>query len=129
LRNANFLDGRIELVDHPTDAELEALYRGCMFTLLPSFAEGWGLPVIESLAAGKPCLVADIPALREAGGTLVRWFDPENGTEAYRTIRAVIEDQAGLAQWQERVRDEFCPVAWRQTADALVSALQIAPVA
>jgi glycosyltransferase involved in cell wall biosynthesis len=129
LRNAAFLDGKIVLINHPSDLELEALYRGCLFTLLPSFAEGWGLPVIESLAAGKPCLVADIPALREAGGALVRSFDPENGTEAYRVIRGVIEDPIALEQWQQRIRQEFRPVSWRQTAEALVGALQIVPTA
>ena len=45
----------------PSDAELRALYDGCLFTLLPSWFEGWGLPVSESLALGKPCLAVARP--------------------------------------------------------------------
>ncbi len=47
LRNCDFLDGHVVLVENPTDAELEKLYRGCLCTLFPSFHEGWGLPVTE----------------------------------------------------------------------------------
>jgi glycosyltransferase involved in cell wall biosynthesis len=49
--------GRPIRYDGPaTDTELEAAYRECSFTIYPSLAEGFGLPVAESLARGKPCL-------------------------------------------------------------------------
>jgi hypothetical protein len=53
-----FLGGRIRLVHGISDPELLALYRGCLFSIFPSFTEGWGLPVGESLALGKPCLAS-----------------------------------------------------------------------
>jgi len=55
------------------DEALEAAYRECAFTVYPSFAEGFGLPVAESLARGKPCLCRTEGALGElarAGGCL-----------------------------------------------------------
>lgn len=121
LVNAVWLDGKIRLVESPTDAEVEVLYRGCLFTLFPSFAEGWGLPVTESLSFGKPCLVADRPVLREAGGTLARYFDPDNLHDAYRVIRATIEDADGLRAWEARVRREFRAVPWRASAAAILA--------
>lgn len=124
LSNTGWLDGRIVLVEDPTDAELAALYRGCMFTLFPSLYEGWGLPVTESLAFGKPCIASNVSAVPEAGGTLARYFDPENVGEATRIIRATIEDRAGLAAWEERVCREFRPVPWAAAADALIAALR-----
>ena len=54
LKNTDWLDGKIILVDSPSDAELETLYEDCLFTLFPSFYEGWGLPVTESLAMARP---------------------------------------------------------------------------
>jgi glycosyltransferase involved in cell wall biosynthesis len=52
------------------EAELEAAYRACSFTVYPSLAEGFGLPVAESLARGKPCICRGDGALGEiaAGG-------------------------------------------------------------
>lgn len=123
IANTNNLDGHLVLIENPTDAELTALYQGCLFTLFPSFYEGWGLPVTESLAFGKPCLIADRTSLPEAGGDLVRRFDPDNLHDAYREIRAVIDDPAGLARWEERVRREFWPVPWSATVAALLAGL------
>jgi glycosyltransferase involved in cell wall biosynthesis len=124
LDNTAWLDGRIVLVEDPTDPELAALYRGCLFTLFPSLYEGWGLPVTESLAFGKPCLASNATAVPEAGGTLARYFDPENVAEATRVIRATIDDRAGLAAWEERVRREFRPVPWAEAADTLIATLR-----
>jgi glycosyltransferase involved in cell wall biosynthesis len=123
LRNTNFLDGKIIHIDSPTDQELEALYDGCLFTLFPSFYEGWGLPVTESLAFGRPCIVSKTTSLPEAGGSLARYIDPDNTTDAYRVIRETIEDQAGFRAWRERVRREFKPVEWSESARAVLRLL------
>jgi len=123
IANTNNLDGKLVLIENPTDSELLALYEGCRFTMFPSFFEGWGLPVTESLAQGKPCLTSDRTSLPEAGGKLTRRFDPDNLHDAYRAIREAIDDPAGLARWEAQVRREFKPVPWSATADALLSAL------
>jgi len=57
-------------VDEPT---LTQAYRDCLFTIYPSFMEGFGLPVLESLAHGKPCICSNRGALGESasgGGCL-----------------------------------------------------------
>ena len=77
LHNAAFLDGKIVVIENPTDAELKRLYAGCLFTVFPSFYEGWGLPVSESLAFGRPCFASNATSLPEAGGNLARYFDPK----------------------------------------------------
>jgi glycosyltransferase involved in cell wall biosynthesis len=105
LENVDWLDGKIRLMRDPTDAELAALYRGCQFTVFPSLFEdeGWGLPVSESPERGRPCPASNCTSLPEAGGELARYFDPENTEDAYRTIRAVIEDPEGLEEGSARV--------------------------
>ena len=123
IAGTEHLHGRLLLVEDPTDGELAALYQGCLFTLFPSFAEGWGLPVTESLSFGKPCLIADQPALREAGGTSARVFDPDDLNSAYVAVRAVIEDREDLTHWTAQVRENFKPVPWSATADALMEGL------
>jgi glycosyltransferase involved in cell wall biosynthesis len=125
LRNCNFLDGKIVHIESPSDEELEALYDGCLFTLFPSFYEGWGLPVSESLAFGRPCIISKATSLPEAGSSLARYIDPYSVTDAYRVIRETIEDQAGLLAWRDRVRREFRPVEWSESAHAIVRALDL----
>jgi glycosyltransferase involved in cell wall biosynthesis len=123
IANTDNLDGKLILIESPSDAEVAALYDGCLFTLFPSFYEGWGLPVTESLAFGKPCLIANRTSLPEAGGNLVRSFDPDNLHDAYVVIRNAIEDRAGLARWEAQIRREFEPVPWSATVDALLAGL------
>lgn len=58
--------GRPIRYDGPvTDDHLEAAYARCSFTIYPSLAEGFGLPVAESLARGKPCVCSGRGAIGE----------------------------------------------------------------
>ncbi len=124
LKNADWLGGAIRHIDSPTDSELGALYDGALFTVFPSLYEGWGLPVTESLAHGKPCLVARTTSLPEAGGALARYFDPDNLRDAVEAVRILIEDRAGLAAWEMEVRTGFQPTSWRETAMAVLDGME-----
>jgi glycosyltransferase involved in cell wall biosynthesis len=127
MRNAAFLDGRIEIVDSPSDAALAALYRGAMFSVYPSHYEGWGLPVVESHAFGTPVVCADATSLPEAGGTLARYFEADSVGDATRVIRELIENPAELAAWRAELRASFRPVPWRETAEAILRAIDASP--
>jgi glycosyltransferase involved in cell wall biosynthesis len=62
------LDGAIIQEPGLNRAALSDVYRRASVVLLPSDAEGFGLPVIEALACGAAVVASDIPMLREAGG-------------------------------------------------------------
>ena len=56
-----------------SDEDLDKFYRVCAFTVFPSQEEGFGLPIVESLSYGKPCICANFGAMAEAaagGGCL-----------------------------------------------------------
>jgi hypothetical protein len=60
--------------------------------------------------------------LTVAGSSLARDIDPR--TDARRVIGETIEDRAGLLAWRDRVRREFKPVEWSQSAAAVVKGLE-----
>lgn len=67
-------DGTIQHLGNVPDEELDALYRRCAFTVFPSVEEGFGLPILESLWYGKPCICADFGSMAEVardGGCLM----------------------------------------------------------
>jgi glycosyltransferase involved in cell wall biosynthesis len=125
IRGADHLGGKLVVMENLNDDDLVRLYQGCLFSLFPSFYEGWGLPVTESLALGKPCLISNRSSLPEAGGALARSFDPDNLNDAYAVIRQVIVDREDLARWQDEVRQSFRPVPWSATAAALMAELTV----
>ena len=61
------------------DRDLARLVAGASALLLPSFAEGYGLPVAEALSLGTPVICSDLPALREVGKDVPDYLDPLDG--------------------------------------------------
>lgn len=67
LHHSGNVFGSVIVMQDASDAEIGEIYRNCRFTVYPSHYEGWGLPLGESLALGKPCLHFDTSSLKEAG--------------------------------------------------------------
>ncbi len=71
-----------------TDGELAALLQGARALLFPSFAEGYGLPLAEAVAAGVPVIASNLPVFREVVGDTVAYIDP---LDAEGWLAAVME--------------------------------------
>jgi len=84
--------------------ELASLYAGATAVLVPSLAEGFGIPVVEALACGTPVIASDIPVLREVGFDGVR-FCPL--TDVSEWTRAVVELCATGARPSNETRDRI----------------------
>jgi glycosyltransferase involved in cell wall biosynthesis len=84
------VDAFIDVLPRLDFSLIAAAYRRAAVTVLTSEAEGFGLPLIESLACGTPVVASDIPALREIGASAVR-FCPVGEATAF--ARAVVELQ------------------------------------
>jgi glycosyltransferase involved in cell wall biosynthesis len=86
--------------------ELASLYAAATVVLVPSRAEGFGLPVIEALACGAPVVASDIPVLREVGFEGVRFcsFDSGEWARAIDEIRATGERVSGDTRGRVRAR-------------------------
>lgn len=116
------LKGRV-ITANPTDEGLDILYRHSLFTLLPSFYEGWSLPLPESLAYGKFCLVSDTPPLRERGGKFVEFIHPLDAMAWAERIAFYANEPQRLVAWEEKIRREWRPVTWHEATTMLVSKL------
>lgn len=79
LERSPALRGHVEELNGCSDARLAALLCGARALLMPSFAEGYGMPVAEALSVGTPVLCSDLPALREAGREAPDYLDPLDG--------------------------------------------------
>lgn len=113
----------IHILREASDADLAALYRGCLFTLFPSHYEGWGLPVAESLNAGKYCIASEATSVPEIGGELVGYHDPEDlpGLLA-RIDEALCPDFR--RQREAAIRGDYRPTPWADCARRMIQTLE-----
>ena len=74
------------------DAQLAALIAGARALLMPSFAEGFGLPVIEALQLATPVIASDLPVFREIAGSIPLLIDPTDGPGWLAAVQAFITD-------------------------------------
>lgn len=105
------------------DAVLADLYARAHATVCPTIAEGCGLPLLESLWQGVPCVCSDLPVLREnadGGGCMpVRVSDREAWTGA---LRALLADQERHARLVAEATQRALPT-WAEAAALLAAGL------
>jgi glycosyltransferase involved in cell wall biosynthesis len=81
--------------------------------LFPSFDEGWGLPIVESLALGTPVICSDIPVHRECSQGVGVFIDNLNGLEWLRTIKNVASDSLQIPV------EGYVPITWKTAQENL----------
>lgn len=95
-----------------SDENLSWLYEHAELSVIPSFAEGWGIPIAESVARGTPCISSDKTSMIEVAEGYVRHFDPASSDECLALIQEMLtpENQkkwrAKCAQYKQTTWDE-----------------------
>jgi glycosyltransferase involved in cell wall biosynthesis len=114
------------LTGYVDDAELGILYRNARAAVLPSLAEGFGLPVVEAMSNEVPVLMSDIPVFRWVYGSGATYFDPRD----VESLHDALENAAchrGLGTAEElaakarEVRERF---SWDHSADSVYELVQ-----
>jgi glycosyltransferase involved in cell wall biosynthesis len=109
------------LRDNVSNAQLRGLYESAAFTVYCSLDEGFGLPIIESLQHGRPCITSDRGSMREiatqTGGCLV--VDPENIAAMAGAIASLIEEPSVLARLSREAERAEWP-NWREYTQELL---------
>jgi glycosyltransferase involved in cell wall biosynthesis len=114
---------RITLLENIGDEQLEWYFDHCIATIFPSLYEGWGLPVAESLARGRLCLASNATSIPEIS-ELPQMFDPQDVLGLCNLVMRTTEDHEWRAAKEEKIRTQFKPTSWAETAQQILSAAQ-----
>jgi glycosyltransferase involved in cell wall biosynthesis len=105
------LKGHVIERNRANDAEMVELLAGAEALLMPSFVEGFGIPVVEALQMGTPVIASDLPVFREIAGEIPRYLDSFDGIAWERAV----EEFLSLGLERERQRSllaGWTPPSW-----------------
>jgi len=113
------LAGVVRHLGYVPDAGRYSVYAGARLLVMPSFDEGFGLPVVEAMAAGVPVVCARRGALPEVCGDAAEYVDPDDAAGMAETLARVLNDPERLAELRARGLTRVRRFSWTQTAQAL----------
>jgi len=118
------LKGHVTITGYVDSARKNDLYADALMLVLPSYEEGFGLPVLEAMACGVPVIVSSRGSLPEVAGPAAAPIDPDDADGFARAMRALLEGDATAAG--ERGVAQAAQYSWPACAAAARRAYQSA---
>jgi len=87
------IGNRIQFQGFQREEQLKELYRGAKVFVLPSLAEGFGIPLLEAMASGVPIASSSATSLPEVAGNAALYFDPLSVEEISERLVAILESR------------------------------------
>jgi glycosyltransferase involved in cell wall biosynthesis len=116
LDAGNKSSGRIAAVGHVSETDLAGLYAGCAAAVQPSLYEGFGLGVLEAMAAGAATIISRTPALLELASHASLTFAPHDARELAHHMETLLADAEVARALREAGRKRSLDFSWSKTA-------------
>lgn len=118
------LEASVREIGTCDDNELAGWISGARALLMPSYAEGFGLPVIEALRSGTPVIASNLPVYREVVGDVPTYIDPADGAGWERAIRSFSGESIERQRQLARMKDYRVPT-WHEHFVAVENWLEL----
>jgi glycosyltransferase involved in cell wall biosynthesis len=112
------------LAGYVPDPDLAGLYAGCSVFCYPSLYEGFGLPVLEAMAAGAAVVTSNVSSLPEVGGDAVAYVSPEDEDSIEAVLERLLSSPEERAELSERGRARAAEYSWERTARQALEELE-----
>ena len=104
-------------------AELAGAMQHADALFMPSLYEGFGLPVLEGMAAGVPVFASRSGSIPEVGGEAIRYFDGTDTTSIAEAFRTAAND-ASRTEFIARGKERAAEFSWKASAERLLKSLR-----
>lgn len=99
-------------INNASDEQVVSLLQGARALLMPSFAEGFGMPVQEALALGTPVISSPLPAIKEFAGDIPDYAEPHDGARWMELIEDYARDHSEMRAAQLNRLKHFNDTSW-----------------
>ena len=123
-RALDSLGDRALQLGYVSDEALAELYRRCALFCYPSLGEGFGLPVLEAMAAGAAVVTSGISSLPEVGGDAAEYVDPRDALDIARTIERLLRHPERREELGALARARAAEFEWSETARTVLEVLE-----
>jgi glycosyltransferase involved in cell wall biosynthesis len=107
---------KVRVLGEVSDDDLTALYQACTVFCYPTLYEGFGLPLLEAMAAGAACVTSSVSSLPEVGGDAVVYVDPMSVAEIRAAIERLLVSDEDRSILGHRARQRAAEFSWDRTA-------------
>jgi glycosyltransferase involved in cell wall biosynthesis len=118
------LTDRVVFTGKIGESDLAAWYRGAVATVFPSLYEGFGLPVIESMACGTPVVTSTTTSLPEVGGDAAIYVDPLSIDSIVQGMIRVVHDSSLRENMRKRGIERAAMFTWARAATVVHTTLE-----
>jgi glycosyltransferase involved in cell wall biosynthesis len=117
------ISSKVIMLNNCSDKEMAWLYENCLFTVYPSYYEGWGLPIAESLNYGKVCISSNTSSMPEVGHELVEYFSPYDSGEMLEKLSKYLDKDTrrGL---EHKIETKYSQTTWNDTYAQVVNIIE-----
>ncbi len=115
---------RIHQLDYVERPGLASLYRHADALLFPSWLEGFGLPIVESMACGTPVITSGTSSMPEVAGPAAVYVDPGSSHGIASAVAAMLDDPQHRARLVELGRRRAAKFSWDRAAAATAQVLR-----
>lgn len=116
----------VRLLGYVSDDDLAGLYNGAIALVYPSVYEGFGLPVVEAMACGRPVIAANTSSLPEVAGDAALLVDPFDVSALSAAMERLLANPDEAKELAGRGLARVPQFSWRRTAAAALAAFEVA---
>jgi glycosyltransferase involved in cell wall biosynthesis len=109
----------VHFIGFADDADLPILYSGASVSIFASLYEGFGLPILESMACGTPVITSNLSSLPEVAGDVAPMVNPENADEIVVAVESLLTDTHYYDDMRERGLNHVKQFTWEHSAKQL----------
>ncbi len=121
IEHHNEFGARLFMINDANDKEIIYCYRHAKAFLFPSFIEGFGLPIVESLVHGLPVLASDTPIHREIGRKKITYFKLHDTDSLSSLIRTIEQKGHTLKTPDDSAQNHI--ISWEESTHMLLNKL------